>query len=119
METKIKPVDIAAQYSAVLSQVQDMRLVILLAFNSFEEAVNTLLAWRWSCSREAVPDRLSVGLACELLLCGLEVAPIRRAVDALRALRNEVAHGLHRDAWGPKQQKGIIYLTPLTDARIL
>ncbi len=90
------------QYRAALSKVDDVRLVILLSFNAFEEAMRTLLAWRLRCHVDALPARLQPSLLFELTLSGLDSPKLATACRKFSELRNTVAHKFHARTWKPK-----------------
>src|SRR5262245_35424436 len=84
------PSDLFREYQAALSKIEDPRLVILLAFNAYEEALRALAAWRLSCS-VADLNKMRTAQLCDIVLAGMP-GELATAADALNALRNDVAH---------------------------
>lgn len=89
------PQQLIEQYKKSLVNITDTRLVILLAFSSFEEVMKAFAAWRLSCSIDDVPRFLtrSSNLLFQVVLIG-KPGLLQRA-KKFAELRNNVAHKFH------------------------
>jgi hypothetical protein len=100
------PLELMQQYKdAWLRASDDLRLVILLAFNAFEEVMKAYAAWRLSCGLEALPATLknNSGLLFDVVLTAdKDARPLREQARKLSELRNDVAHGFHKRTYKGK-----------------
>jgi hypothetical protein len=94
------PAELIKQYKDALSKAsEDLRLVVLLSFNAFEEVMRALVAWRLSCDAKDLPGPLknSPSLLFDIVLAGGGDAKALRAnTRLLSEARNAVAHGFHK-----------------------
>jgi hypothetical protein len=95
------PPELIHQYKDAWSKVSaDLRLVVLLVFNAFEEVMKAVLAWRLTCSVDELPSRLTSGSLLGLVLTNSKDAKeLRKQSELLSRLRNDVAHGFHKRAY--------------------
>jgi hypothetical protein len=99
------PKDLIERYKAALAAQTDLRLVILLAFNSLEEVMKSFLAWRLSCSVDQLVKALplaSSGMVFRLVLIGQKNLA---RVEDFASLRNKVAHKFQLNDFEPVLQK--------------
>ena len=98
------PDELIQQYKEALVGLSDLRLIILLVFNSFEEIMKSFAAWRLSCQVDDLPSFLqnSASMLCEVILIGPAAKDLRSKTQSLRELRNKIAHDFHRDEYDPK-----------------
>lgn len=88
------------QYKEALADLSDIRLIILLVFDSFEEIMRSYAAWRLSCDVDEVPFEGSQ--LFNVVLIGKSTKELRNRTEAFKALRNKVAHKFHRKEYESK-----------------
>jgi hypothetical protein len=85
--------ELIQQYKDALSKVSsDLRLVVLLVFNAFEEVIKAVAAWRLSCPLDNLPKPLtnSRSLLFDVVLTADKAAQkLRDQARLLSELRNE------------------------------
>jgi hypothetical protein len=98
--------ELIRQYREALASISDMRLVILLLFNSFEEVMKSFAAWRLSCDVDELPEILknSPSFLFQVTLIGDSAQELQRRIKEFSKLRNSVAHGFHRKEYEEKLQ---------------
>ncbi len=89
------------QYKEALARVDDLRLVILLVFNAFEEVMRAFAAWRLGCASEELPTFLTntPSYLFQVVQAGSKDKKLLDHIKAFRELRNTVAHGFHLRTW--------------------
>lgn len=99
--------ELIEQYKEALAGLSDMRLAILLLFNSFEEIMKSFAAWRLGCHIDELPEFLTSTprYLFEVTLVGPSAKDLLNQTKAFRELRNTVAHRFHRDDYERKLEK--------------
>ena len=89
--------DLIEQYKEALTSLSDIRLMILLLFNSFEEIMKSFVAWRLSCHIEELPKFISNSPhnLFEATLIGPSAKELKKRTKLFSELRNMVAHKFH------------------------
>ena len=96
--------ELIQQYKDALSKATDLRLVVLLVFNAFEEVMKAVAAWRLGCALDDLPKQLtnSPSLLFDVVLTAEKSAKkLRDRARQLSELRNAVAHGFHKRKYKP------------------
>jgi hypothetical protein len=95
------PPQLIDQYKKTLLNVTDIRLVVLLAFSSFEEVMKAFLAWRLSCSIDQLPRVITrtPDILFQVVLIG-DPKTYNRAKQ-FAELRNNIAHKFHLGEYEP------------------
>ncbi len=96
------PPELIQQYKKAFADIQDVRLLILLLFNSFEEIVRAFAAWRLTCSVNELPFKNNSHSLIELILAGSAPKDLRMRIKKFSALRNTVAHKFHLNDYKQK-----------------
>ena len=94
--------ELIRQYKDALAGLSDMRLIILLLFNSFEEIMKCFAAWRLSCHVDELPFKNNTHSLIEVILAGTTTKGLRRRIDKFSALRHTVAHKFHLNDYEQK-----------------
>lgn len=98
------PADLVNQYKDALARIEDLRLVILLAFNAFEEVMRAFAAWRLGCTSDDLPKFLtnSPAFLFQVVQAGSTDKELGKQIQAFSELRNTVAHKFHQRTWKTK-----------------
>ena len=96
--------ELIKQYKEALASLSDIRLTILLLFNSFEEIMKSFAAWRLSCHIEELPKFISNSPhnLFEVTLVGPSAKELKKRTKHFSELRNTVAHKFHLKDYEPK-----------------
>jgi hypothetical protein len=91
------PSELIQHYKKAFAALSDMRLLILLLFNSFEEIMKSFAAWRLSCRIDELPKFIKVSphSLFEVVLIGPSAKDLRKHTKEFSELRNAVAHNFH------------------------
>jgi len=101
------PPELIQQYKKAFSAISDLRLLILLLFNSFEEIVRSFAAWRLTCPLKELPFKNNTYSLIELILAGSASNDLQMRIDKFRKLRNMVAHKFHLNDYEQNLKKFI------------
>lgn len=96
--------ELIRQYKETLKSLSDIRLAILLLFNSFEEIMKSFAAWRLSCHIKDLPKFISNSPhnLFEVTLTGPSAKELKKRTTLFSELRNIVAHKFHLKEYEPK-----------------
>lgn len=89
------PPELIQQYKEILATVSDVRLLVLLLFNSFEEIIRSFAAWWLSCPPSELPFKNNSHALIDVVLAGSSTKGLRKRVEKFSALRHTVAHKFH------------------------
>lgn len=96
------PPELIQQYKKTFAALSDVRLLILLLFNSFEEIIRSFAAWRLTCPVSELPFKNNSHSLIEVTLAGTASKGLRRRIDKFSALRHTVAHKFHLNDYEQK-----------------
>ncbi len=91
------PKELIDRYKIALGEVTDLRLVVLLLFNSFEEIMKSFAAWRLGCSVEDLPRAITNTSSILFQVVLIESTSLRKVTQLFSELRNLVAHKFHQN----------------------
>jgi len=95
------PGELIRHYKEAFAASSDMRLLILLLFNAFEEIMKSFVAWRLGCHVDELPELPSRSLF-DLTLVGPSAKDLRKVTRKFSELRNAVAHEFHMNGYEEK-----------------
>lgn len=96
------PKELVEQYKSALGGLSDVRLLLLLLFNSFEEVMKSFAAWRLGCSVDQLPRRVTNAPSLLFDLVLVDNGDLRKRCDELSNVRNTVAHKFHTKEYEAK-----------------
>ena len=96
------PVQVTADFLKAHAELRDVRWYSLLLFNAFDETLQMYLAWRLSCTEDALPSAAvnNASLLFDFTLAGLK--DLRTKARAFAEARNAVAHHFHDGTYAEK-----------------
>jgi len=101
------PPKLIQQYKEALATVSDVKLLVLLLFNSFEEIIRSFAAWRLTCPVDELPFRNNSHSLIELVLAGRTTKALRKRIEKFTELRHTVAHKFHLNDYEQKLKEFI------------
>jgi hypothetical protein len=75
------PPELIQQYKEALNTVSDVRLLVLLLFNSFEEIIRSFAAWRLTCPISELPFKNNSHSLIEVILAGSPTKSLLKRVE--------------------------------------
>lgn len=96
------PPELVRQYKEALATVSDVRLLVLLLFNSFEEIIRSFAARRLTCPVSELPFKNNSHSLIELVLAGRTTKDLGKRIEKFSELRHTVAHKFHLNDYEQK-----------------